>query len=99
MPEVKVGQVWYDKDGGGFAEVRALDSIGMGRSGPQRLATMSGPAEFWNDCRTMKSIHRVAVALMEPAHGWHGPYAEPVQCPMAQYFPSLGTWGRKGMVL
>ena len=99
MPEVKAGQVWYDSSGEGFAHVRAVESkVNPREDKAQLLAAVSGPAEFWNDCKTMKAMRRVAVVLMEPAHGWHGPYDEPAKCPMAQYYPSLLAWGRKDLL-
>ena len=100
MPEVKAGQVWYDAIGDGFVHVRSVESVVEPRAATtRRLAVVSEPAEFWNDAKTKRSVRRVALVLMEPAHGWHGPYDVPSKCPMAKYYPSLGMWAKRGMVL
>ena len=70
MPEVKAGQVWYDSHGVGFAHVRSVESSVNPRADlAQCFATVSEPAEFWNDAKTKRSVRRVALVLMEPAHG------------------------------
>ena len=86
--DVKAGQVWWD--GFGFAEVRAVNGD---------LATVSGPTEFWNDCRTTEQRRRVAITLMmDPGSKWEGPYTSPRVCPHAELHLGFG-WGKRGLII